>query len=279
MQRAKHSERDKKYRIELDEMGKENVRMVVDTSKDGYEIETMHEWDEGEIVRDTMNQADNEQGHEQDCDVTEDGESETAPECQPESDRVNDDYTDGEDESETAPDYQPESDRVKDDDTDGDDDEEESQKMKDTNEDEGDDEETVLEIYQDFTVDNGAIRGGDKVTVKARHKNEIESKHHPLLGVVSSMIQGGVYLHCECGHVRRVEEKWAGRIALDGPGFVDQMKPCPHSLYRRMNSFKKMKLHIKKCTSKEDGGRAPENELPPLFQRTYKNKIVNSRRG
>jgi hypothetical protein len=124
-----------------------------------------------------------------------------------------------------------------------------------------DDEETVIENYEDRGTSNNTF-------------GRQSSKHHPLLGVVATMINGGVYLHCECGHVRRVEEQWACTVVLDGPGFVDQMKGCPHSLYRRTNSFKKMKLHIKKCKSKVEGGRADEKDLPPFFQRTYNNKII-----
>jgi hypothetical protein len=137
---------------------------------------------------------------------------------------------------------------------------------------EDEDDETVIEVYDDN------VKGPDQLMSEQTFHKKVVSKHHPLLGVVASMIFGGVYLHCECGHVRRVEEQWAGKIELDGPGFVDQMKPCPHSLYRRTNSFKKMKLHIKKCTSKIEGERAREDELPPLFRRTYKNKVVPTRR-
>jgi hypothetical protein len=124
------------------------------------------------------------------------------------------------------------------------------------------------EVYDDDDDDTVGAQEG---------KQGAAHKHHPLLGVVETMKSGGVYLHCGCGHVRRVEEAWARKVPLDSPGFVDQMQPCPHSLYRRTNSFKKMKLHIKKCISTVKGGRAEEVELPPMFRRTYNNKVMVSK--
>jgi hypothetical protein len=109
-------------------------------------------------------------------------------------------------------------------------------------------------------------------------------KHHKLLGIQLNMIPGGVYLHCICEHVRRVEQAWVGKVPTEftkfgeSTGFVDQLQDCPDKLFRRTNSFRKMKIHIKKCTSREKGGRAEEKDLPPMFRRTYNNRPIRSKR-
>jgi hypothetical protein len=169
---------------------------------------------------------------------------------------------------------------------------------KDDGDDNGDDEdkedgEDEYHKEDDETIDcditGGMIRNcredSDEEFVETKVVEEItdlktkKNRHHPLLGVVDSMMKGSMYLHCSCGHVRLVENKWQSKLREGhGTGFVDQLQPCPDALYRRTNSFKKMNIHIKKCTARVPGGRAEEYMLPPFFRRTYNNKPLALKR-
>lgn len=149
--------------------------------------------------------------------------------------------------------------------------------------DDTDDDEWRIEESASETVDSRseykmASKKCDNITNQQESGDTDVTKHHPLLGVVSTMETGRVYLHCECGHVRRVESVWQDQVPVENIGFVDQTLPCPHSKYRRTNSFKKMKNHLKKCFTKMNGTPVKEIDIPPFFQRTYKNKPLNQKR-
>lgn len=99
-------------------------------------------------------------------------------------------------------------------------------------------------------------------------------KIHHRLGVVSKMISGKSYLHCSCGHVCLVEDHWQESMAEVAPGFIDQTIACPHKLYRRSNSFKKMNKHLRLCMTSTWGQRAVDKDVPRFFWRTYNNKPI-----